>query len=231
MNSIQPRRMSKDYAYNELKNKILKGYILPDQDLVEAKLADELDISKTPLREALQKLEVEELVIRQPNGRLKTASITVQEVEELFVVRSYLEGIIAKKATQQATKEDIEVLSGYCHRINQAMKYNDKEEILYYGKKFHDQLYQMSGNRTAVKILNQLNDHITRYRRLVLLNREEIFNFDQNSEDHSIILGHIIDGNQLEAEKTMRNHIRSSMSTAIESIKKYEKEFNRDTNF
>ncbi|AMQ04975.1 GntR family transcriptional regulator [Sporosarcina psychrophila] len=226
MGSTQPRRMSKDYAYSELKNKILSGVILPDQDLVEGKLAEELDISKTPLREALQKLEVEELVIRQPNGRLKTASITVQEAEELFLVRSYLEGIIANKATQNATKEDIEILSSYCHRIRQATKYKDGEEVLYYGKKFHDQLYVMSGNRTAVKILSQLNDHTTRYRRLVTMNNDEIISgntgLNGSTEDHTIILEHITNGDRLKAENAMRIHIKSSMSTAIESIKKYE---------
>ncbi|MFJ7936691.1 GntR family transcriptional regulator [Sporosarcina sp. NPDC096371] len=226
MSSTQPRRMSKDYAYYELKNKILNGVIPPDHDLVEGKLAEELDISKTPLREALQKLEVEELVIRQPNGRLKTASITVQEAEELFLVRSYLEGIIASKATQHATEEDIEILSSYCHRIRQAIKYKDVEEVLYYGEKFHNQLYVMSRNRTAVKILNQLNAHVTRYRRLITMSNDEII--DENTElnggieGHTVILEHIINGEQLKAENAMRIHIKSSMSTAIESIKKYE---------
>ncbi|MFC5602481.1 GntR family transcriptional regulator [Sporosarcina koreensis] len=228
MSSLQPRRMSKDYAYYELKNKILNGMIQPDSDLVEGKLAEELDISKTPLREALQKLEVEELVLRQPNGRLKTASITVKEAEELFLVRSYLEGIIANKATKNATAEDIEILSSYCHRIRQATRYKDGEEILYYGKKFHNQLYEMSDNLTVVKILNQLNDHTTRYRRLITMNTGDLLignnGLNGEVEDHTIILQHIINKERLEAENAMRIHIISSMSTAIEAIKRYEKE-------
>lgn len=226
MERTQPRRMSKDYAYYELKEKILKGDIQPNQDLVEGRLADKLNISKTPLREALQRLEAEELVIRQPNGRLKTASITVKEAEELFVVRSYLEGIIANQATVEATEEDIDILSGYCQRISQATKYYDEEAILHYGKMFHEQLYQMSRNQTVVKILNQLNDHMTRYRRLVPVNSKELY--DQKGDDHSRILQYIIDGDRLKAEETMRNHIISSMDTAIEAIKKYENNLNEN---
>ena len=217
MNSSQPRRMSKDYAYFEIKNKILNGDFTPEESLIESKLAEELDISKTPLREALQKLEVEELVVRQANGRLKTPSITVQEAEEIFLVRSYLEGIIAKQATNHATQEDIDSLSGFCDKINQAIEMKNIEEILHYGTKFHEHLYRISGNRTVVKILSQLNDHVTRYRRLVPLNNEEMY--IQDTDEHSIILQHIIEGDRLGAESTMRSHILSSMSVAIEAIK------------
>lgn len=218
LSAMQPRRVSKDYAYNELKNRILSGDIQPEEDLIESRLAEELNISKTPLREALQKLEVEELVIRQPNGRLKTASITVKEVEELFLIRSYLEGIIVKQATDLATNEEIEELSNCCYKIAQATKYKESEEILRYGKQFHTMLYDISGNRTAVKILTQLNDHLARYRRLVPDNK------DSDSNDHAVILEHIKNGEGTEAEETMRNHVISSMGTAIAAIKRYELE-------
>lgn len=223
MMNLQPRKMSKDYAYYELKKKILEGDIKPNQDLVEGRIADELSISKTPLREALQRLEAEELVIRQPNGRLKTASITVKEAEELFIARSYLEGIIAHQAAVQATAEDIDLLTSDCEKISQAIRYYDEEAILYYGKIFHERLYKISDNRTVVKILQQLNDHVTRYRRLIPIHKKDVY--QKGNEDHAKILQFIEERNGVKAEETMRNHILGSMDTAINVIKKYESKF------
>ncbi len=219
MDRVQPRRFSRDYAYYEIKNKILNGELRPDQNVVEDRLAKELEISKTPLREALQRLEVEELVSRQANGRLKVASITVKEVEELFLVRSYLEGIISKQATENATTENIEELSSYCEKIKRAIDEKDSDEVLYYGDKFHNLLYEISENKTAIKLLNMLNDHITRYRRLIPKINES--KFEQDYEEHSLILSYIIDGDKLKAESAMQDHILSTMNIAIKSIEKY----------
>ena len=222
---MSTRRISKDYAYLELKRMIVEGKLLPDQELVEGQLADLLELSKTPLREALQRLEVEELVLRQPNGRLRTASITLKEAEELFIVRSYLEGIVTKQATIEQSPADIEELEEYCQRIEKYAKYEDYEEVFLYGQRFHEKIYAMSNNYIAVKLLNQMNAHITRYRRFIPATDQNIA-FQQSAFEHALILEAMINDDPELAEQLMRKHIMDSLKSAENSIRKIELKLN-----
>lgn len=217
---IRNRRLStKDYAFYEIKQKIISGELEPDQTVIEDNLAQDLEISRTPLREALQRLEIEELVIRQPNGRLKVAPISAHEVEEIFIVRSLLEGIAAKQATTKATPKDIQNLAKLTREIVEAAAEERMEDVVFYGSQFHSYLYEICGNRTVSKILNQLNDHISRYRRIGPLR-----NAGRGlaaADEHQRIFNHIAAKDADGAELEMRAHIQNSLASAAESIEIY----------
>ena len=92
LSSLGNSRLStKDFVYFEIKKRIIEGVLKASQPINQESLASELEMSRTPIREALQRLENEELIIRQPNGRLKVSPISIQEVQETFNVRSLLE--------------------------------------------------------------------------------------------------------------------------------------------
>jgi DNA-binding GntR family transcriptional regulator len=220
---IPNKRLStKDYVFFELKQKIISGELEPDQTVIEENLAQELEISRTPLREALQRLEIEELVIRQPNGRLKIAPISVDEVEEIFIVRSLLEGIAAKQATAKATAKDIHNLAKLTREIVEAAAEERSEDVVYYGSQFHSYLYEICGNRTVPKILSQLNDHISRYRRLGPLRNAN--RSSAAAEEHQRIFDRIAAKDAEGAELEMRAHIQNSLVSAAESIEFYLRE-------
>jgi DNA-binding GntR family transcriptional regulator len=222
-NHLRNRRVStKDFAYVEIKQKIINGELEPDQTVVEESLASELEISRTPLREALQRLEIEELVIRQANGRLKVAPISAQEVEEIFVVRSLLEGITAREATMKADKKEIEHLEKLTREIVEAAREGKSENVIYYGSQFHSYLYEISGNRTVLKILGQLNDHISRYRRWGPLRKQD--RSRAAAEEHQMIFDRIAAKDAEGAQMEMRKHIQNSLATAVESIEVYLRE-------
>lgn len=177
---------------------------------------------KNDLREAMQRLELEELVVRQPNGRLKVASISKQEVQEIFAVRSLLEGIIARQAAHNADEKDIHNLGNIMGMIQRSAEMDDEEDIIYHGSEFHSYLYDLSGNKTAVKILNMLNDHIHRYRRLVPLKNKG--RHGKTIEEHARVLKCIEEKDEDGADLAMREHILSSLATVVERIEDYEKE-------
>lgn len=213
---LRARRVSKDFAYSEIKRKIIIGELEPDQNVVEENLAGELEISRTPLREALQRLEMEGLIVRQSNGRLKVAAITRTEVEEVFVVRSMLEGIIARQAAENRSEKDVQFLTNTVEMIRKASEQQDEEDIIYYGGEFHSLLYEISGNKTAIKILSMLNDHIDRYRRLIPKNSKG--RNGKATEEHARILQCIASKDADGAESAMREHILNSMSAAVERL-------------
>ncbi|WP_394138992.1 GntR family transcriptional regulator [Cytobacillus oceanisediminis] len=216
------RISAKDFAYQEIKNRILKCEFTPDQPIVEEELAKELEISRTPLREAMQRLELEELVVRQPNGRLKVAPVSAQEVRELFVVRSMLEGVIAAEAAENCTEQDIRHLSYFVQMVKQTSDERNMEDVSHYGSQFHTYLYELSQNKTAVKILRQLNDHITRYRRLA-----HFIDTKKTSVEHEVILDFIKKKNKHNAESMMKNHVLNSMEQAVAAVKQYENSMNK----
>ncbi|MEI3613585.1 GntR family transcriptional regulator [Pseudogracilibacillus sp. SO30301A] len=217
------RLSAKDYAYFEIKQKILEGELAPSQSIVEEELSSQLGISRTPLRGALQQLEFENLVERKSNGRLKVPSISIQEVEEIFTVRMKLEEIAVEQATDNATEDDIHNLSNIVYMIKKTYGDGRIEDILYYGAQFHNYLYDLSGNRTVSHILTQLNDQIHRYRRLV-----PVQNVDRNKEsgeEHEIILDRIAQKDSQGAKAVMQEHIQNSLEAAIHAIKAFKKQF------
>lgn len=214
---LQTRRLSKDNAYLELKQKIIYGDFKPDQIVREEHLASLLGISRTPLREAIQRLEIEEFLVRQPNGRLKVASVTAKEVTEIFQIRSMLEGYIARYAALNATETDIQNLKVIYENMSSSLNH----DIVSYGFEFHDYLCEMSGLNTFEKILNQLKDHAIRY--CLLVSKYGDWN-TKSDEEHGLILHQIIAKNADGAEKAMQEHILSSLETALPRIEKIENE-------
>jgi len=205
-----------DYAYTNIKESIITGELKPDEPIVEKQLAQVLEISRTPLREALHRLELEELVVRQMNGRLKVASISVQEVKEIFTVRGKLEGLVIANATENATAKDVDSLNTILEMIKKSFEEGKIEEILYYGSKFHSSIYELSKNKTAVNILYQLNDHIYRYRRMIP--NHDMDRFEKSIAEHEQIIKSMKENNIEGAQLAMEQHIEASMEIAISSI-------------
>ncbi|MNW43909.1 putative HTH-type transcriptional regulator YdfH [compost metagenome] len=219
---IRSRRLSKDNTYYALKQKIIDSELEPNQPVHEEKLAALLGVSRTPLREAIQRLENENFLVRQPNGRLRVATVTIKEVEEIFLIRSMLEGYIARSAAKNATDEDIHNLSTIVKKIKQSFQLGDNQNFVSYGFEFHDYLSEISQLTTFEKVLNQLRDHSLRYCRFVSMHGDWS---KQADEGHDLIFQMIAEKNEEGAEQAMRAHILSSLSTAlkrIEGVEDYE---------
>lgn len=214
--SVKSRMTStRDFAYEAIKKQIIKGDLSPDKQIVEEKLASELDISRTPLREALQRLEIEELVVRRTNGRLKVAPISIREVEEVFTIRKKLEVIVVGQATDNATKQDVRHLKHISKMFEETCHEGSMDEILYYGGLFHSYIYDLSGNKTAVKLLYQLNDHIDRYRRYI---PDNITRQTDSIEEHNRIIHFISKQDTPGSKQAMEDHMNNSLKIAIQSL-------------
>lgn len=223
--SIDSRRIStKDYVYSEIRNQIVEGKLLPEQQINEKELTESLGISRTPLREALQRIELEELIIRLPNGRMKVAPVSVEEAKEIFNVRSLLEGLVTREATVNATPHDISELEFLTDLLVKAAQDNNSDNVIFYGDKIHHYIYRVSKNNIAVKILNNMNDHIMRYRRIgpkTSQNRGL-----EAAKEHQKLYEAIASKDAEGAELLMRSHITNSLDAAIKSIEMHLKNEN-----
>lgn len=212
---VKNRRLTKDVAYYELKEKIIYGELEPDKIVREEWLAEMLEISRTPLRQAIQMLEMEDFLIRQPNGRLRVAPISRAEVEEIFMIRSMLEGKIAKHATENITENEMEHLTTILDKLRQSFKLGSGQEFVSHGNDFHDYLGEISGLKTSVKLLSMVKDHANRYCRFVSMYGK--WN-EEADEEHVRILKNIKQRDGNGAEQAMKDHILSSLQDVVNRI-------------
>ena len=151
------RISTKDIAYEQVKERIIKLELKPDSTINRVNLEKELGVSRTPMREALQKLEGEGLVAQQANGTFKVSSISKKEVKELFKIRSKLEGILIEEAIDHLDQESINHLTYLTDMIKVTSKLESRDETENYGSRFHEEIYRLSGNEIVLVLLDQLN--------------------------------------------------------------------------
>ncbi|WP_185790708.1 GntR family transcriptional regulator [Bhargavaea beijingensis] len=215
------RNTAQEFAYCEIKKRIINGKLVPAQPVVEEEISARLEISRTPLRAALQRLEHEKLVERLENGRLRIADISAKEVKELFTVRCKLEEIAVFEATAHATEEDLAELAGLADKIRAALESGNLDDILEYGSRFHTAIYRLSRNETVTDFLSLINDRIRRYRRLVPNHRLE--RAIAEGEEHDQIVRCMAERDAEGAGTAMKQHIENSLKTALEAVEQYER--------
>lgn len=211
------RQFTGDIIYNQLKKKIIELDYGPEKSISEEMLTNELGVSRTPLRQALYRLELEGLVVRQSNGRMLIAPVSIQEAQEIFKVREVLEGLIAKEATLHITSDQLTRLEDTLELMNRAGQDHRNSDIVRYGSEFHQLLYEPCQNQTAVHFLSQIKSRIERYRRLGGYRNPQYAPMQPVKEHREIFLA-MKQGDADLAEQVMRAHIRRSLSVAVETL-------------
>lgn len=191
-------------AYQAVRQAILDGRIRPGQRLAAKHLTETFGISRTPLREAFQLLEQEGLVRRCPNGVVEVVGLSLDEIEELYEIRSSLEGLACRRAATRITAEQMAELERITEQIGRFTALGDNTAIDRYGREFHRVILEAGGSRRAGEILKQLQDHIHRYRPVSIAMPGRMI--DAQSE-HEEICRYLLARDPDAAESAMRKHI------------------------
>ena len=200
MDSVTKRKDGKD-AYELLIEAIDKGTYPPGARLVEAELADRFHVSRTPIREALQKLETQHFLIR--DGRsLIVSKLNHSEVRELFEVRAELEGLAANLAAQHAAEEEILVLQQMIDADRNLI--NEPDRLVQTNRRFHHQLHLASHNGF---LINQLNDVHRRMALLVSSSLEVEGRATQALDEHQTIVDALKSRDGDAARKAIKLHL------------------------
>jgi GntR family transcriptional regulator, rspAB operon transcriptional repressor len=152
-------------VYERVRNAILDGQLAPGAVMSQVALADELGISRTPLREALRMLQSEGLVEGEPNRRVRVAPMTAHDLEELCVMRVTLEAEAMRLSVPKMTSEDLAKLEGHMAEMAHYAQEKDYVRWTIPHHRFHRALTAHAGDRVNV-VLAQMFDHAERYRRL-----------------------------------------------------------------
>lgn len=161
MNEYLPLR---DVVFETLRQAILRGELKPGERLMEIHLAQKLGVSRTPVREAIRKLELEGLVLMIPRKGAVVAEITISDLEDVLEVRTALEELAVRKACGRITPEQLEEVKRCSEEFKRALMGEDVTACAQADVKFHDAIYECTGNKRLIQILNNLREQMYRYR-------------------------------------------------------------------
>lgn len=167
LNSYTPLR---ELVFEALRQAILDGVLEPGERLMEVQLAEELGVSRTPVREAIRKLELAGFVVMIPRRGAYVADISLKEVSEVFEIRSALEALAAELAAERASEEELENLERLLVEIGKAIDSKDVDLLIELDTRFHDALFKASRNERLSQILSSLREQIQRFRTRTLSN-------------------------------------------------------------
>ncbi len=192
----------RELIYQYMRNLILNGRLEAGAHLVEEKLAKELNTSRTPVREALRKLESEGLLKHYHRRGVEVRQITTKDAGDLYDLYALLEGHAATLMVQRASAEDIRKLSRILNELRESLEYGDAEHSMQYHREFHLAIYMASGNKRLEQLLCDYADFIQLFMSYYITDC-----WIQAYDEHAQLYEAIANRDATLAEGIARNHI------------------------
>ena len=197
-------------VFQKIRDDILKGRYEENEELRESTLGKELGVSRTPVREALRQLELEGLVKIIPNKGGYVTGITGKDVSDIYIIRSLLEGLCARWATEHITEEQIDKLEEII--LLSEYHVNKKKELATQVTKldgeFHEVLYEASNSRILEHVLSDFHNYVQSARKMSVTNHDRA---EKSIAEHKEILQAIKDKDADRAEQLANAHIMNVM--------------------
>lgn len=208
-----------DYAYAELQRRILTGVLPAGAVIPQARLAAEIGVSTTPLREAIRRLSAEGMVELEAHRDARVTPVSAAEARHLYQVRENLDPLAAALAAQTRTVADIAAVSDAFDRLSPIASASDLDALVRH-REFHRAVYRASGNPVLIDILERLWDKADRYRVIGLSHRgDSPADRSRVTAEHRAIMEAVADGDSARADAVMREHIGNSLGRrAIDAL-------------
>lgn len=206
----------RDVVFNTLRKAILTGELKPGERLLEIHLANQLGVSRTPIREAIRKLELEGLVIMMPRRGAEVAQITEKGLRDVLEVRRALDALCAELACDRITEEEKQKLKNACDEFEKATVTGDATVIAAEDVALHDIIVEATRNQRLIQLINNLSEQMYRYR------FEYIKDENQHNhlvEEHRMIYESIVRCDKEGAAKAAKLHIDNQEKSIIKQLR------------
>lgn len=214
--SEDPSIPLRETVFLALRKAILTGRLEPGERLTEIRLGKMLGTSRTPIREAIRKLELEGLVTIIPGSGARVAQITESEIIDVLEVRSSLDELCARLASRRITPEQKERLRAANKGFKEAVLKGDQLAITEADVDIHDAITEAADNHTLSKTLERLADNIYRYRFAYI---RDVRLYEQLVMEHDALCRAILEGNEEEAAAMARVHIENQRDSILEQLR------------
>jgi DNA-binding GntR family transcriptional regulator len=205
-----------DHVYDALEQMVIEGTLPPGDRLTELGLAARLQVSRTPLRQAIEKLVSRRWMRRTASGALHVIEVSEQEIEALYAVRTSLEQLMLLQAAERLTPADIDELREVLARQAAAAKSTDAAKVSRHGEEFHRLLWRLSGNEVGRQFLEEVLQRTTRYRRLSFATPHR---FRKGLEEHRRVVAALARGRVEEASSILERHVDESRRYVLQAFR------------
>lgn len=195
-----------------LRNRILQGEYTMGEKLTENKIAAELKVSRTPIRDAFRQLEKEQLVEYIPNKGCFARGFSREDMNDIYAVRGAVEALAIRKACEHADEQDIRQLGRQLEKMHFYTKQNSYEKLLQANEEFHLMIYRMTESRFIVQIMKTYQDYVHLARRESLKKEEDL---PEIYQEHEAIYRAIEARDKDAAAKAGEHHLEQSAKRAM----------------
>lgn len=202
----------REVVFETLREAIISGQLSPGERMMEVQLAEEMGVSRTPVREAIRKLELEGFVVMIPRKGAYVAGISYKDIADVFEIRAALESLAAGLAAERITEEELEDLERTLLQVSSA----DTTNIVERDTDFHDIIYQASRNTRLIQIINNLREQIQRFRTTSLAFPGRM---KEAIEEHKKMTEAIAERNVQLAQNLALEHIENAENSMLEALR------------
>lgn len=206
----------REIVYESLRKTIISGVIPVGERIVEKEYATRLNISRTPVREALRMLEMEELIETIPRVGVVVKRISPEDVAEIYKIRQQLEILATTTAMENITKEEISEIKELLDLTEQKNNEGDVGEVIRLFGEFNKKIYKASGMKRLAGMIGRLNEYIQRFRNISISENERR---EKALREHREILRLIEEKNKPELEKVIHDHLQVSIEVVMRDMK------------
>lgn len=206
----------REVVYESLRKTIISGKIPVGERIIEKEYAERLNISRTPVREALRALEMEELVEYVPKVGVIVKRITMEDVFEIYKIRQHLEVLAAISAMDNITEKEIEEIEELLSLTERKNEEGDVEEVIRLFGVFNQKIYEASRMKRLTSMISKLNEYLQRFRNISIsdnVRRESAL------RDHREILKAIVEKNKTDIEAIIKEHLEDSIKVVASEIR------------
>lgn len=202
-------------VFHRLREDILNGVYQEGEELKEVAIGNELGVSRTPVREAFRQLELEGLIQIVPNKGAYVTGITPKDIQDIYMIRSTLEGMAAKLATENITAEQLEEMEENVYLAAFHASKGHMEQMAELDNRFHHILYEACGSKMLENLLQDFHQYVIRIRKKTLSTKERGL---ASNEEHRSIMEAIKEKNPKDAEKLANKHIINAYNNIKKNI-------------
>jgi len=206
----------REVVYESLRRTIISGIIPVGERIIEKEYAERLNISRTPVREALRRLEREELVEHLPRIGVLVKRITKEDVIEIYKIRINLEVLAATSAMENITPEEIIEIEKLLDLTEVKNKEGNVKEVIRLSGEFNSKMYQASGMKRLAVMISKLNEYLRRFRNIAISHNARR---EKALMEHRKILKAIVDKNEGELKEIIKKHLEDSIKIVITEMK------------
>lgn len=201
-------------VFHKIRDDILSGKYKEHEELKEVAIGEEMGVSRTPVREAFRQLELEGLIQIIPNKGAYVTGITVEDVKDIYMIRSLLEGLCARWATEHITEEQLEEMEENIYLAEFHAAKGHLEQIAELDNRFHDIMYEACNSKMLEHLLKDFHQYVLRVRKKTLANANR---GEASNHEHRLIMEAIKAKDAEKAEELANKHMINAYENMVKN--------------